>query len=313
MSKPILYIAELADFSKDVISRLKERFEILNPASTTDIKRILEQVDVFWFRLAHQINGEVLTHHSRCKYLVTPVTGIDHIDEKLCRELGVNILSLRGEYEFLNKVRATAELTLALTLSLLRHITDAVEHTRNKLWQRDQFRGRELFEKKVGIVGYGRLGNICGNYFHAMGCKVAYFDTETKEHETWAHKCDSLEALLSYSDVVTIHVPFNESTRGMFNSSSIAQMKDASILINTSRGGIIEEEALLYALQSGKLSGAALDVLEGEPNIKESRLIAYSLENRNLIITPHIGGNTYESFEKTEHFMAEKLIQSAFR
>lgn len=309
MPKPILYIAERADFSKDVFAKLEEKFEILNPESALDIKETLEQVDVFWFRLAHQINGEVLTQNSRCKYLVSPVTGIDHIDEKLCEELGVNIVCLRGEYDFLNMVRATAELTLALTLSLLRHIPDAVNHTRKKLWQRDQFRGRELFEKKVGIVGYGRLGKICGNYFHAMGCKVGYYDVEKKEHEDWVYKYDSLEALLKDSDVLTIHIPYNESTRGMFDSACFAKMKASSVLINSSRGGIIEEEALLTALNSGKISGAALDVLNGEPNIKENCLIAYSIENSNLIITPHIGGNTFESFEKTEHFIADKLIR----
>lgn len=310
MSKLKLYIAEKEDFSEQVLQLLNEKFEVVDFEKNLTIKDILKVVDVFWFRLGHKINHEVLNKESKCRYLVTPVTGIDHIDEKLCNELGIDIICLRGEYEFLNKIRATAELTIALTLSLLRNINDASQHTKDGLWQRGLFRGSELYEKKVGIIGYGRLGKICGDYFLAFGCEVIYFDIEEKNASMPTKRYENLFDLLKESDVVSIHLSLNDNTRNFINKECFNHMKINSILINTSRGGIIDESAMLVALKSKKIKGAALDVLQGEPEIKNHPLIEYSKRNNNLIITPHIGGNTYESFEKTEKFIAEKLIKA---
>ena len=309
MSKLKLYIAERNDFSNEVFQELETRFEILDFKENISIKEILKQVDIFWFRLAHKLDSTVLDKSTKCKYLLTPVTGIDHIDEKLCNELGIQIICLRGEVDFLKNVRATAEHTIALTLALLRKIHPAVSDVQSGNWNRDNFRGYELYEKKVGILGYGRLGKIVARYFHAFDCEISYFDIEEKIGDTFCVRLNTIESLFENNDIISLHIPLNEKTIGIINKDLLQKMKVNSILVNTSRGAIINEIDLLEVLKFKSIKGAALDVLEGEPNIQNSELVNYSKTNSNLIITPHIGGNTYESFAKTEKFLADKLVQ----
>jgi D-3-phosphoglycerate dehydrogenase len=288
---------------------LETRFEILDFKENISIKEILKQVDIFWFRLAHKLDSTVLDKSTKCKYLLTPVTGIDHIDEKLCNELGIQIICLRGEVDFLKNVRATAEHTIALTLALLRKIHPAVSDVQSGNWNRDNFRGYELYEKKVGILGYGRLGKIVARYFHAFDCEISYFDIEEKIGDTFCVRLNTIESLFENNDIISLHIPLNEKTIGIINKDLLQKMKVNSILVNTSRGAIINELDLLEVLKFKSIKGAALDVLDGEPNIQNSELVKYSKSNSNLIITPHIGGNTYESFAKTEKFLADKLVQ----
>ena len=309
MSKLKLYIAERNDFSNEVFQELETRFEILDFKENISIKEILKQVDIFWFRLAHKLDSTVLDKSTKCKYLLTPVTGIDHIDEKLCNELGIQIICLRGEVDFLKNVRATAEHTIALTLALLRKIHPAVSDVQSGNWNRDNFRGYELYEKKVGILGYGRLGKIVARYFHAFDCEISYFDIEEKIGDTFCVRLNTIESLFENNDIISLHIPLNEKTIGIINKDLLQKMKVNSILVNTSRGAIINEIDLLEVLKFKSIKGAALDVLDGEPNIQNSELVKYSKSNSNLIITPHIGGNTYESFAKTEKFLADKLVQ----
>ena len=309
MSKLKLYIAERNDFSNEVFQELETRFEILDFKENISIKEILKQVDIFWFRLAHKLDSTVLDKSTKCKYLLNPVTGIDHIDEKLCNELGIQIICLRGEVDFLKNVRATAEHTIALTLALLRKIHPAVTDVQSGNWNRDAYRGNELYNKKVGILGYGRLGKIVAKYFHAFDCDIFYFDVEEKIADSYCVKLNSIESLFENCDIVSIHIPLNDSTKGIIDKNLLFKMATNAILVNTSRGAIVNDKDLLDALVSNKIKGAALDVLEGEPNILNSELVKYSKSNSNLIITPHIGGNTYESFAKTEKFLADKLVQ----
>ncbi|MFZ1790756.1 MAG: D-isomer specific 2-hydroxyacid dehydrogenase family protein [Saprospiraceae bacterium] len=300
-------IAELDDFSKAVLSDVTKRFELLEMEPNEKLKDLLNRVDIFWFRLGYKIDKNVLDNQSKCRYLVTPVTGIDHIDEELCKKLGIQIICLRGEYEFLKTIRATAELTIALALALYRNITDAVLDTREGLWDRDKFRGRELFNKKIGIIGLGRLGAIVADYFKLFGCEVTYYDIKDRLSREYK-KHDSLHTLLEESDIVSIHVNYHQGNHHFFGKNQFLKMKKSAIFINTSRGGLVDENALLESLLRGKISGAALDVLQGEPEVLHSGLIKYTAQNKNLIITPHIGGNTFESFEKTESFIFNKLI-----
>ncbi|HRO07530.1 MAG: hypothetical protein IT237_09610 [Bacteroidia bacterium] len=311
MQKLKLYIAETEDFSKSVIQKLQQVFEIIN-ANNKSLKTIFEEVDIFWFRLGYEIDDSVLSTSSKCKYIVTPVTGIDHINENLCNELGVKVICLRGEEDFLKQIRATAEHTMALTLALIRNIVPAVGHTHKGQWQRDKFRGTELYNKKVSIIGYGRLGQITSEYFNTFGCFVGFYDIVDKEYPAYITMYNNLKDAVKNADIISIHLPFNESTHKLLGKEFFEWLKSTSIIINTSRGGVMDEKYLLEALQMNKIKGAALDVLNGEPNVHQNHLIEYARHNNNLIITPHIGGNTYESFEKTEQFVADKLIKSVF-
>ncbi len=306
-----LFLAESEDFNPGVLSLLRKHFRVTVPEEEGwDLKEVLEEYDVFWFRLAYIIDHTSLSERTRCKYLVTPVTGVNHIDEAACAERGIKLICLRGERDFLKEVRATAEMTIGLSIALMRRMIPAMEDVKSGHWRRDLFRGYEIYKKTIGIVGIGRLGSIVASYFHAMGAKVLAYDPYRKSSDSQVEQVDDFFELLEVADIVSIHVNLSEETKNFFGRKAFGKMKMGSFLINTSRGELIDEDALLDALESGQLAGAALDVIADEYHITEAHpLISYSRRNNRLIIVPHIGGNTYESFEKTERFIADKLLR----
>jgi D-3-phosphoglycerate dehydrogenase len=237
------------------------------------------------------------------------VTGLDHLDLEACRERGIRVVSLRGETDFLKTVRATAEHTVALLLALLRRIPEAANAVRRGEWQRDLYRGHELHGKTAGIVGVGRLGTLVAGYLRAFGMRVVGHDPRTPFAPTVAEPMASLEALLAVADVVSLHVPYSTETRGLLGARQFAALKPGAVLVNTARGGVIDEAALLAALESGHLAGAALDVLDGEPEVSPDHpLIQAARRRSDLLIVPHLGGNTWESLQKTEIFLAHKVV-----
>ena len=310
MSLPRILIAEPLDFSVAALDRLRQHGDVTLEAEG-DLAAAFRQFDVVWVRLAREITANTIGTHPRCRILATPVTGLDHIDLDACRQQGVRVVSLKGEVEFLRNVRATSELTIALLLALLRRIPEAVSATYRGEWNRDHFRGHELFGKTAGIVGVGRLGTLVAGYLRAFGMRVLGYDPREDYPQDVAERVDTLEELFEQSDVITIHAVYNASTRHLIGERQFSKSRPGSVLINTSRGGIVEEQSLLKALATNRIAGAALDVLDGEPSIDlQHPLMKYAAEHDNLLIVPHIGGNTIESFEKTELFLAERVIEA---
>ena len=264
--------------------------------------------DVFWFRLKFRLDRELLSK-ARCKIIATPVTGIDQIDVEACKEFGIAIVCLKGETEFLREIRATAEHTLALTLSLIRNISPAFKSVKTGVWDRDLFPGVELYGKTVGVVGTGRLGTICAEYFRMLGMRVLGYDPRPSM-PAWIERKETLKELLQESDVVSLHVVADKSTENLIGKNEFSACKPTAFLINTSRGSIVCETSLLAALQNKSIRGAALDVLQNESDINENHpLVQYAQAQDNLLLTPHLGGNTPESFQKTERFLAEQVIK----
>ncbi|ANW96302.1 hypothetical protein AXE80_08435 [Wenyingzhuangia fucanilytica] len=273
-----------------------------------ELKKALQNCDVFWFRLNHKLTKSVL-ENTRCKYILCAATGLDHIDLNACNENNIKIISLKGESEFLKEVRATAEHTLGLLLTLIRKSKQAYQHTEKGEWNRYLFQGIELYKKKVGILGLGRLGKIMADYYSVLGMEVYYFDIDNQlEYSLKYNKVNSLEELLSTVDVLSIHLPYNDETHFILNEKNLFLLKESAVIVNTARGGLVNEIDLLNLLKEKKISGYATDVLWCEPDILKHPLVEYAKLNDNVIITPHIGGNTYESIEKTERFVLNKLI-----
>ncbi|MFA7379142.1 MAG: NAD(P)-dependent oxidoreductase [Bacteroidia bacterium] len=301
-------VAEDKDFSPKVLQMLQEVAEVEMASCTAEeLPEIFNSCDVFWFRLGFKLNKELIDNSTQLKIIATPVTGIDHIDEAACAAKGIKIICLRGEYEFLKEVRATAEHTLALTLALLRHLPAATLDAQQGNWQRDLYRGHELYKKKVGIIGMGRLGQITASYFKAFGCDVYYYDTRSITSEV-AQPVKQLNDIAA-CDIISVHVNYTKENHHLIDSDFFEQCTGNGYFINTSRGGIVKEMDLLNALDKGLLKGAALDVIQDEFSYNASNTLAtYAREHHNLLLTPHIGGNTYESFEKTELFIAQKII-----
>lgn len=307
-----ILIAEPLDFSPAARAVLDEVAEVeLRAVPVGALAGAFAAYDVVWLRLGHRVVASDLGHAPNCRILAVPATGTDHVDLAACERAGITVLSLKGEVEFLRGVRATAEMTLALALALVRKLPEAVEHVRDGGWDRDRFRGRELAGKTAGIVGVGRLGEMVARLLSAFGMRVLGFDPHREFPAAVAERRDRLEDLLAESDLVSLHVSFSSATRRLMDRGAFAAMKPGALLVNTSRGGVVDEAALLGALESGRLAGAALDVLEGEPGISRAHpLVAAAVNDRRLLIVPHLGGNTWESLERAEVFLARKVADA---
>lgn len=302
-----ILVAETLNFSPQAVEGLKQLGNVtLQDIEKENLTDALATYDVFWFRLKFRIQEEDFPANTRTRYILCPVTGLDHIDLDACQKRGIQVLALKGETDFLKTVRATAEHTLGLTLSLLRNTSQAIQSVNGGVWNRDLFKGYEIYGKKVGIVGVGRLGTITAGFFKAFGAEVYGYDIKEFDASI-CNKVDSLLELAAMVDILSIHVAYNDGSHHLINKTVFEKMPHHAVLINTARGGVVNSEDLLHVLENKTIAGAALDVIEDEYNIKQNALINFASRNRNLIITPHIGGNTYESFAKTELFLLDKL------
>ena len=172
-----ILVAESRGFSTPAAELLRQVGEVvLAELNRVDLLQAVRGADVLWVRLRHRIDAEILAAAPSLRIIVTPTTGLNHIDVEDADKRGLRVLSLRDEVDLLREVRATAEHTLALLLALLRHIPAAVSHVRGGGWDRDLFRGHELFGKTVGIVGYGRLGGIVARSVEALGARIVVTD-----------------------------------------------------------------------------------------------------------------------------------------
>lgn len=309
--KPRVLNAEPDRYSPRARAALQEVAEVVEEALDREaLLRRVPDFDALIVRLAHRVDREVLAAGTRLRAVATATTGLDHVDLAAARERGVEVLSLRGEHEFLRSVSATAEHTWALLLALLRHIPAAHHAASRGEWDRDRFRGRELEGKRLGVLGLGRIGAKVADYGRAFGMEVRAYDRYLEAWPDGVGCAESLDALLAWSDVLTVHVPLNEDTRGMLGARQLARMPKGSWLVNTSRGAVVSGQDLVDALRAGHLAGAAVDVVEGETEPggpAQDPLVRYAREHDALLVTPHVGGATAESMEKTEVFMARKL------
>ena len=292
---------EILDTLGEVTEKPLDRDGLLNAAA---------ECEVLITRFGHPMDKELFAAAPGLRALVSATTGLDHIDLEAAAVHGVTVLSLQGEMEFLEELSATAELTWGLLLSLLRRIPQAIDSVKEGGWDRDIFRGNELRGKRLGILGLGRLGRMVAEYGRAFGMAVAAHDPYVSDWSTGVDLRSAAEDLMEDTQVLSIHVPLNDETRGLMDGAMLARLPEGAVLINTSRGAVVDEAALLAALGSGHLAGAGLDVVAKELSGGPSQaFLAYARAHDNLIITPHMGGATVESMEKVEVFMAQKLAR----
>ena len=301
---------EPENYSAEAASILSKLGEVTNgPFSRAGLLATLPEVDVLIVRLAHHVDREILDRAARLKVIVSATTGLDHIDVDYAHSKGIPVLSLRGETGFLRGIPATAEHTWALLLAVVRHIPAASQSVLSGKWERDQFKGHDLAGKRLGILGLGRIGEKVVRYGQAFGLQVLAFDPYRADWPAGIERMANMDDLLERSQVLSIHVPLNAETENLIGAKELSLLPRGTFLVNTSRGQVIAEQALIQALESGQLGGAALDVIchEQEEHLSSSQLIQYARQHPNLLITPHIGGATFESMQATEIFMARKL------
>ena len=310
MAKPTVVCGPNLDHLPQIKHLLEEKFEVIYiNCDAEKLAKFLPGADGYYAALQIRISEDLMKKAPNLKAITTPSTGLDHIDIKEAEQLDIAILSLKDDREFLDKIPATAELAWTLALACSRRLCAAAQAGREGNWARDKFRGHQVAYKTLGILGCGRLGTMVAKYGQAFNMKVIGCD-KLKTDIPYVQQV-SFDELLSRSDILTIHIHLTEENKNLINRQAFAKIKHGAILINTSRGAIIDESAMLEALKDGRISAAGLDVIIGEwrEDLAGHPLISYSRTHENLIITPHVGGVTYESQEMAFSRAAQKLVE----
>jgi len=279
------------------------------PAQRNEVLAAIGDVDAYLASASVVIDREFLDCAPRLQVIGSPSTGTDHMHLAEIDARGIARFDIANERALIESFSATSELAFGLLLALNRRIVAAQEHAKRGLWSREHFSGFQLLGKTLGIVGLGRLGRISARIGLGFGMKVIAHDSIPKAME--GVEFAPFDDVVARADVLTVHVHLTRETEGLIGAAEFARMKPNAILLNTSRGKIVDEAALLSALRAGRIAGAGLDVIDGEwlaqSELHAHPLIAYSRENENLLIVPHIGGSTRESIYGARVFMARKL------
>ncbi|MDA8666147.1 hydroxyacid dehydrogenase [Litoricolaceae bacterium] len=300
-------VSEFMDGS--ALAFLKNRLSVDYEPNLFDDPQTLMQrisaVDALIVRNRTPVTRDLLNNACQLKVIGRLGVGLDNIDLDAAKRANIQVLPATGA----NAV-AVAEYVMSALLHLRRPMTSGFQAMVGGDWPREQFIGGEISGKTLGLIGFGQIAQIVAKRAAAFGMRIAYFDPyiDASEHRSVATAVPSLDELLALSDSVSIHVPLTEDTHRLMNSQRLALMKSGAILINTSRGGIVDERALIHHIQTGHLGGAALDVFEHEPldELKGARFDGIDA----LILTPHIAGVTHESNRRVSQVTAENVLRA---
>jgi len=291
------------------VDNLRQRFDVTYDARLVDrphdLARVLENADALIVRNRTQVNAALLAGAPQLRVVGRLGVGLDNIDVAACEARGIDVIPATGA-----NALAVAEYVIATSMMLLRGAYLSSAAVAAGQWPRPQLsEGRETAGKTLGLVGFGGIGRLTAQLAQALGMRVLAYDPMLDAGaDVWratGASCSSLDDLLRAADVVSLHVPLTESTRNLMDDSRIGLMKQGAVLVNTARGGIVDEAALARALRAGRLAGAALDVFEREPVPAGSNLA----DVPNLVLTPHIGGVTRESNERVSAMIAERVAR----
>jgi (S)-sulfolactate dehydrogenase len=291
------------------VDELRRHFDVVYDPQLVDrradLQRALTDADALVVRNRTQVRPELLASGPRLRVVGRLGVGLDNIDVPACQARGVAVVPATGA-----NALAVAEYVIATTMVLLRGAYLASGAVAAGEWPRAALsEGRETAGKTLGLVGFGGIGRLTARLAQSLGMRVVAHDPLlAPDAPAWRETgvaCMPLERLLLEADAVSLHVPLTEATRGLMDAARIAAMKPGAVLVNTARGGIVDEAALAQALREGRLGGAALDVFENEPLRAGSPLAGAP----NLILTPHIGGVTRESNERVSAMIAARVSE----
>ena len=255
-----------------------------------ELHRIIGDYDAIITRSGTQVDAELLGHAKKLKMVARAGVGIDNVDVPAASERGIIVVNAP-----FGNTNSAAEHSMAILLAMCRNVPDANASLKNGQWQRAPFTGHELRHRTMGIIGLGKVGGRVALRARAFEMDVIVYDPYISEKRAadFGTRLVSLEELVAAADVISVHTPLNDETRGLVNAEHFAAMQDGVLIVNCARGGIIDEAAMLEALESGKVAGAAFDVWSEEPPRDETlnKLIAHP----RMVVTPHLGANTFEA------------------
>jgi len=269
-----------------------------------DLRTALADADAVGIRSATHISGDTLKSLPYLKAIGCFCIGTNQVDLTAAGALGVPVFNAP-----FSNTRSVAELVIAQAILLLRRIPEKNARTHRGLWDKTAQGAFEVRNKVLGIIGYGNIGAQVGILAESVGMRVCYYDVESKLPLGNARPMPSLDALLEKADVATLHVPGGSATEMMMTAERLAHMKPTAVLINASRGGVVDIDALNDALCEKRLAGAALDVFPVEPRNEKEEFISPLRGLDNVILTPHIGGSTEEAQENIGREVADKLAR----
>lgn len=299
-----IVITEFMD--EAAVAALSARYKVHHDpelfGKTDELARLVADVPALIVRNQTQVRGDVLAAAKTLKVVGRLGVGLDNIDMDVCTERGIKVFPATGANSL-----SVVEYVIGSAMMLLRGAYFANAAMVAGEFPKTKLIGREIAGKRLGLVGFGAIARDAAAHGRMLGMTtVAYDPYVPGDDKAWTstERLD-LEAVLSTSDVISIHLPLTPETKGLIGKDAFAKMKPDAILINAARGGIMDEEALVAALTSGKLGGAAIDVFAEEPLRGAGKLFA---DVPNLILTPHIAGNTVESNGRVSGLVAERVM-----
>lgn len=269
-----------------------------------DLARALEDVHMLGIRSRTQLTAEVLASANRLMAVGCFCIGTNQVDLTATMARGVPVFN--APY---SNTRSVAELVLAEAILLLRGVPRKTALMHDGIWQKSASGSYEVRGKTLGVIGYGNIGSQLGVLAEGLGMQVVFYDVVRKLNLGNARQIDDLDELLAMADVVTLHVPATRATAGMMNGERLARMKERAVLINASRGNVVDIPALAGRISEGRLLGAAIDVFPEEPKSNNETFVSELRGLPNVILTPHIGGSTQEAQENIGREVAEKLVR----
>ncbi|MPL56920.1 Hydroxypyruvate reductase [bioreactor metagenome] len=284
-------------------------------SSYDEVLQKINQYDGIIIRSRIPLDKNFLENAQNLKFIARVGAGMENIDLETAKNLGISLInSPEGNRD------AVAEHVVAMLLILMNRLFIASEEVKNGVWKREENRGDELLGKTFGIIGYGNMGKATAKRLSGFGVEVIFYDILPNLEDEFAKQV-SLEELQERSDILSLHIPLDASTKYLVDENFISKMKKNFYLVNTARGKNVKTSALVDALKSGKVKAAALDVLEYEKSSFENLDTSTSLSTRNkedlqfllesnqVIVTPHIAGWTHQSKEKLAQFIVDKIVQ----
>lgn len=256
-----------------------------------------------------RVTDEMAAAALRLKVISCATTGSDHIERNALIDRDIPVFTLKEDPEILQNLTPAAELSWALLLACARRLPAAAAHVLEGGWDREEFPGLMLNGKTLGLIGCGRIGSWLARYGRAFGMTVIAYDPFIGSLPKGVTPKD-LKELIRESDFISVHVDLSDETRGLLSRDLLSKIKHGAVLINTSRGAVLDEATLLEGLESGRIAAAGLDVLNGEPQIQNHPLVEYAQWHENLIITPHCGGFSPDAVRKVCQRAAEKIFNT---
>lgn len=292
---------------KSGVALLKAQgFDVVIQPDITPEQLLLDssQYDALIVRSRTKITKEVILAAKNLKIIARSGSGVDTIDVSVAKEKNIVVVNAPGANS-----ESVAEHTIALMLAMTRNLVFAVTTTRSGLWKKSEFRGIELKGKTLGIVGFGSIGQRVAELASIFSMQIfVHTRSHTPQHEkalaVYGGKFASLDELIAQSDIISLHAPLTDETRGMFGEKQFKGMKNSSLFINTARGGLVDEKALVDALANHAIASAALDVFATEPVESNNPLLTLP----NIILTPHVGASSAEAEERASMMVSQDVV-----